>query len=112
MMLLTTLVTLVLSVIMAVLVLDHQHRDETDLRLKTVYRAHLEMVHRYAHRPPPPLIHVEGVAATQLVNAAGRVVSATERVRGQPRMAAFVPARRPMTVDRRLCDVPGVPWRP
>ncbi|WP_346111586.1 hypothetical protein [Nonomuraea maheshkhaliensis] len=64
------------------LVLDHQHRDEPDLRLKTVYRAHLEMVHRFAHRPPPPLIHVEGVAATQLVNAAGRVVSATERVRG------------------------------
>jgi signal transduction histidine kinase len=111
MMMLTTLVTLVLSVIAAWLFLDHQHRDETDQRLRHVYGASLEMVHRFAHRAPPPLIDVEGVAATQLVHPAGRVVSATEQVRGQPRMATFVPSRRPVAMDRQLCDVPGFPGR-
>ncbi|MEV5896012.1 sensor histidine kinase [Nonomuraea fuscirosea] len=111
MMLLTTLVTLVLSVIVAWLVLDHRHRDETDLRLQIVYGANLEMVHRFAHRAPPPIIDVEGVAAAQLVHPDGRVVSATERVRGQPRMATFVPSHRPMAMDRRRCDVPGFPGR-
>ncbi|MFB4278504.1 sensor histidine kinase [Nonomuraea sp. MTCD27] len=108
---LATLVTAVLSVFAVWLVLDHHHQHETTHRIRHVYGADLEMVHRFAHRRVPPVIDVEAVAATQLVDRAGRVVSASVRVIGQPRMATFVPSRRPSATDRRLCDVPGFPGR-
>ncbi|MFB4285638.1 sensor histidine kinase [Nonomuraea sp. MTCD27] len=81
----------------------------TDHRLRHLYSADLEMLHRFAHHAPPPVLHVWEVAAMQFVDRAGRVVSASGRFQGRPRMATFVPSRRHSAMDRRLCDVPGFP---
>ncbi|MGR6918222.1 sensor histidine kinase [[Actinomadura] parvosata] len=108
---LATMVGVVVCAITVFLILSHRHNHETDHRLRHVYGADLELVHRFAHRPVPPVIEVEEVAATQLVHPSGQVVSASLRVLGQPRMATFVPSRRPSFTDRRVCDVPGFPGR-
>ncbi|MEU8358703.1 hypothetical protein AB0C27_22090 [Nonomuraea sp. NPDC048882] len=108
---LAAVVALVLCVITSTLILNHRYDETTVRRLARLYAANLELVHRFAHRPVPEVIDLENVPAMQLVDRAGQVVSATPRMRGQPRMATFVPPRRSSATDRRLCDVPGFPHR-
>ncbi|WP_187415007.1 sensor histidine kinase [Nonomuraea sp. PA05] len=106
---LATLAAVVLCVVTAWLVLHHRHDDELEHRFRHVYGANLELVHRFAHRAVPPVIEVRDVSGAQLVKPDGQVVSATARMLGQPRMAAFVPAPRSASLDRTLCDVPAFP---
>ncbi len=108
---LAAVVATVLCVITSVLILDHRHEETTARRLARLYAANLELAHRFAHRDAPEVIDLENVPAMQLAAVAGQVVSATPRMRGQPRMATFVPPRRSAATDRLLCDVPGFPHR-
>ncbi|MEV4079123.1 HAMP domain-containing sensor histidine kinase [Nonomuraea fuscirosea] len=106
---LTATAVLMLCVLAVWLILSHRHDEVTGDRLRQVYAASLELAHRYKHRTVPPVIDVQAVPSMQLVDPAGQVVSASNRMLGRPRMAAFAPSRPPAGMDRLLCDVPGHP---
>jgi signal transduction histidine kinase len=87
-----TTVAVVLWLITAWFVLDRSHDHESEHRLRRVYAATLELMHQFVHRAPPAVIEDHGTAATQLVNTAGQVVSASSRVPGFPGRCMIVAA--------------------
>ncbi|WP_063813437.1 sensor histidine kinase [Herbidospora daliensis] len=91
-------------------VLDSNHESRTSDQLREVYSADLRVLHRLAGATVvPPVLPDQGPVAMQVVDAGGRVVSANAQMAGQPRMAYFVPPKRPGGMDQEVCDVPGFP---
>ncbi|TKK83754.1 HAMP domain-containing histidine kinase [Herbidospora galbida] len=91
-------------------VLDGNHQARMSDQLREVYSADLRVLHHLARqRAVPPVLPDEGLTAMQVVDPSGRLVSANTRMAGQPRMAFFVPPRRPGGMDGVVCDVPSFP---
>ncbi|WP_030453339.1 sensor histidine kinase [Herbidospora cretacea] len=93
-------------------VLDSNHQSRMSDQLRELYSADLRVLHRLTGTSAvPPVLPDEGLTAMQVVDPGGRVVSANTRMVGQPRMAFFVPPRRPGAMDGVVCDVPSFPDR-
>ncbi|NAS20590.1 sensor histidine kinase [Herbidospora sp. NEAU-GS84] len=93
-------------------VLDSNHEARMSDQLRDVYSADLRVLHKLTGKSVvPPVLPDEGPTAMQVVDSSGKIVSANARMVGQPRMAYFVPPRRPGAMDEVVCDVPSFPDR-
>jgi signal transduction histidine kinase len=111
-----TRLTLLSSVVMAllcagvcVLILVGAHNDATNDRTDRILVAELRVARHISRDQLPPVLLDYGIAALQVVDLRGRVVSANRRMIGKPRMASFVPPGESMLADQTVCDVPGFP---
>jgi signal transduction histidine kinase len=108
--------TLLSSVVMALLyagvcalILVSTHNDVLNDRTNRILVAELRVARHISRDQLPPVLLDYGLAALQVVDLRGRVVSANRRMLGKPLMASFVPPGESMRADRVVCNLPGFP---
>jgi signal transduction histidine kinase len=106
---LATVVMTFLCVVAAAFILWIGGGVAEGFRTDEVVGATLRVVHLIKRDRLPPVLPDMGVEAIQVINAQGKVVSASRGVHGQPRMAAFRPDEVSVRGDKILCQTPTFP---
>ncbi|MEU8364184.1 ATP-binding protein [Nonomuraea sp. NPDC048882] len=109
---LTLLATLVMTLLCAgfsALILTNVHTERTNERSRRSHDANMRAITLLARGELSPVHAERGVAALQMIDPAGRIVSASPNLpRGSP-MATFAPIAGRMGRTETLCDMPVSP---
>jgi signal transduction histidine kinase len=109
-----TRLTLLAGILMTVLcagistlILTSVHAHLTTQHYRRSHDASIRAVRLLARDQLPQVIDDRAIAALQVIDPTGRIVAASQGIRGGPRMASFVPPRDSLGREETLCRVPG-----
>ncbi|WP_240489836.1 sensor histidine kinase [Actinomadura atramentaria] len=107
--LLTTIITALVSGVVAILVMVATHGRADDYRREKTISAALRLVHDVKRGTLPAVLpHEREAPVLQVLDSRGRIVAASRQVRGGPRVASFVPPEASVYSSTRLCPPRGL----
>jgi signal transduction histidine kinase len=101
-------IAMLVCVVVATIVLVTMRGRETDYRKGQISDAALRVVYLVKKNRLPAVLPPDGVSGLQVLNASGKVISASHNLVGRPPIASFRPAVNRVTGVQTRCPPPGL----